>query len=512
MPPRRAPCPHGGVLTLAMVLGAVVPALFAIPLDGRAVRLGVPLPAAAVAQGLRLEGRGLLQWRRLPIGGDEADPVWVELAITGPPGLVKVFAGGAGPCADGNGPVFRREERVETLPHGVRTTRTWHWHDGTVHECSRTVFSVATVVGGEPFAVGEAWTEANDGYLRAAEPWCRLERSLAVAAGVLPAAGGGGASTKTLRAHLRTVWPRLREMPGLRGAGDYRRRGDVVTNLEFDTTFALWCGALGLGEAELLQRARRAAMHLRDRDLDQRTGLPFPHGPDHRTGVPEPGHAWLQGVLVTGLLCADDECLLTAGMLARALAAHPPMGEGSQERLRDYAWPLLELEAWLRVATDPLVARAADRLAVSIAGRYDAGLRTWRFGEGAREGGAHFERAWLLGGLLVPALRAHLQRRPNRALQAQVDAAEAMLLQHIGSHGQGLPTHWQATANGVFAVHREEGTAEAAFLLDALPAADLARLLRRSTVRGAIDKLPGPDDPDLATQLTLLLRCRWVWR
>jgi hypothetical protein len=495
-----------------MVLAAIAPALLAIPLDGSAVRFGVPLPAAAVARGLRLEGRGVLQWRRLPIGGEHADPVWVELAITGPPGLVKVFAGGAGPCADGNGPVLRRDERTEVLPHGQRTLRTWHWHDGTVHEWARTVFTATTVVGGETFAVGEACTEANEGWRRAPEVWCRLDRMLATQASVLPPPGGGGGLTKALRAHVRTVLPRLRELPGVRGAGDYGRSGGIVTNLEFDTTYALWCAALGLGDVELLQRARRAASHLRDRDLDLRTGLPFPHGPDHRSGVPEPGHTWLQGMLVTGLLCADDDCLLVAESLARALAAQPPLGEGAAERLRDYAWPLLELEAWLHVAADPVVARAADRLAVSIAGRYDPDLCTWRFGEGDRGDGVHFERAWLLGGLLLPALRAHVQRRPNRTLLAQVEAATAMLTERIGSHGQGLPTHWQATAAGMFAVHREEGTAEAAFLLDALPRDDLVRLLRRSPVRTALGTLPSPDDPDLATQLSLLLRCRWVWR
>jgi hypothetical protein len=78
--------------------------------------------------------------------------------------------------------------------------------------------------------------------------------------------------------------------------------------------------------------------------------------------------------------------------------------------------------------------------------------------------------------------------------------------------GRGLPTHWRVAGRETFAEHREEGTAEAAFLLEAFAPADLQRLLRRGTVRAALGELPSPDDPDLATQLSLLARCEWVWR
>ncbi len=81
------------MLTVVACLTLVTPALLVIPLDGRPVRFGVCLPAAAVASGLRLEGRGQLQWRRLPVCGTDADPVWVELAITGPRGTVRLCAG-----------------------------------------------------------------------------------------------------------------------------------------------------------------------------------------------------------------------------------------------------------------------------------------------------------------------------------------------------------------------------------------------------------------------------------
>lgn len=497
---------------LALLLVTGGPVLFAVQLDGRPVRFGAPLPAAVVAAGLSLHGQGTLQWRRLPIGGARADPVWVELAITGPRGTVKVCSGGDGPSADGSGPSFVREVGEEPLPHGRRNTVRWRWVDGTVDERTRVAFTATATIAGETFGPGEYLTQVSDGFWSRGEAVVRLGRAFAAATGLLPEPGGGGAVTKALRAHVAELLPRLRELPGARGAGDYGRSGGVVTNGEFDTALALLHCAFGLPDAPSFARAYRAAQHLVDRDLDLRTGLPFTHGPDHRSNAPEPGHCWLQGLLQVGLFAADDDLLVAAGNVARALAAHPPRGAGAQERLRDYAWPLLELEALLAVADDAELARAADRYATSIARRFDPVVRTFRFGEGEVGGGVYLERGWLTGGLALPALRAHLRRRPNAKLADQVDAVEQMLLERIGKNGQGLPTHWRCAGGEVFAEHREEDTAEAAFVLDALAPADLARLLRRATVRAAIDEIPNPDDPDLATQLTLLARTSWLWR
>ena len=161
---------------------------------------------------------------------------------------------------------------------------------------------------------------------------------------------------------------------------------------------------------------------------------------------------------------------------------------------------------------ESVVAAAADRLAVSIGRRFDASARTFRFGEGEVGGGVYFERGWLTGGLLLPALSAHLQRRPDQRLAECVATVRGMLLERLGRSGPGLPTHWRIAEGRCFAEHREEQTAEAAFLLEALPLADLQRLLRRAAVGRAVEGLPSPDDPDIATQLSLLARCGWVWR
>ncbi|MBM4061017.1 MAG: hypothetical protein FJ265_07955 [Planctomycetes bacterium] len=486
-----------------------VQALLVLTTAGAPVRLGVPLPAAAVAQGLRLEGPGALQWRRLPVGGLAPDPVWVEIGIAGAGQRARIAAGGAPACPDGRGPAFVREQAERALPEGRLTSVRWRWCDGSEDEIARTVFHAACIVGGEPYAAGEARTVVLGGApaLRAA-PAVHLPRRLLVSAGLLPP---GGRLGEPVRRQLALARPRLCELPGALGAGDYARGDGTVTNLEYDTALALLRLALADGSADALAQAQRSAVHLADHDLDLRTGLPFPHGPGHRTGVPDPGHAWLQGLLYVGLLTADDGLIGVAAAIARGLAAHPPSGEGRQELARDYAWPLLELESFLAVSPDAAVAAAADRLAASIDRRFHAGLRTYRFGEGELGGGDYLERAWITGGIVVPALQAHLDRRPDPTIAAHVQAVRQGLLDRIGTQRSGLPVHWRL-GRGRDAEHRAVGMPEALLLLEAFPPADLRRLLRRGTVREAVAEVPRLDDLDLATSFTMVARCTWVWR
>ena len=495
-----------------MVVVAIAPALLVVPLDGRPVRFGAPLPAAVLQQGLGLQGKGVLQWRPLPFGRPGTATVWVEIAISGPPGVVRVVPGGTGPSEDGRGPVFVREDREEALPHGRLQQTLWRFVDGSVDERRRLEFTSPTELEGELFATGEALTTWSDGAFVRADVLCRMPRTWFDEVGVLPPVGGGGAVTTAVRSHLGTLLPQLRELPGRRGAGDYARSGGIVTNNEYDTPFALLRCALGMRDPLALARARRAAVHVLDRDFDANSGLVFTHGLDHRGGAVEPGHTWLRGVLWTGLLTADDGLLDGARSLARGLANHPPVGTGRNERLRDYASPLRELEALLALSPDPVLALAANRLAASIARRFDASLRTYRFGEGEVGAGVYFERAWLTAGLLLPALREHLARRDDARLREHVDIATQALLDRLGRGGQGLPTHWRIAGQQLFAEHREQQTAAAAAVLEAFAPRDLQRLLRRGSVRGAITGMPSPADPDLATEFTLLARCDWVWR
>lgn len=486
-----------------------VQALLAVPMPGGPVRFGVPLPAEAVAQGLRLCGPGRLQWRRLPIGGPDADPVWVEIAIVGAPGVARIAADGLPPSADGRGAAFVRETDATDGPAGRVVTTRWRWCDGSLDERTCTTFHAPTTIAGEAYAAGEARTVWNNPPARRCEVVLHLPRRLFERALVMPPAGRLG---EPVRRELAAARPHLRELPGERGAGDFGRSGGVVTNLEFDTILGLLHQALGAGDGAALALAMRCAQHLRDRDLDAATGLPFPHGLDHRTGGPAAGHAWLQGLLLAGLLAADDEHLATASVIAHGLAAHPPVGEGRHEVARDFAWPLLELEAWLALTPDRLLAQAADRLAVSIDSRFDPVARTWRFGEGEVGDGVYLERGWITAGLVVPALRRHLLRRADPVLAAHVRTVQSALLEQIGRGRGGLPTHWRTAAGRPFAEHRAAHAPEAILMLEAFDLAELRRLLRREELRTSLAEVLVADDPDLPTTWSIVARCGWVWR
>lgn len=502
---------------ISLLLPMCLAPLLTIASDGKPMRFGIAVSQDVLADGLSLAGRGALQWRRLPVGPENIDEdalVWIEVAIVAPRGTARVMLGGAGASPDGRGPAYVLQTESRRVAYGTERVQRWEWVDGSVDERVRTTFSVRAELQGEVFEVGEGLTTESAALVDRAAWWHARGRAQAVAAGLLPSRYGGSGTTKAVRKHLRSVVEHLVEMRGRRGAGDFVRSDGEVTNLEFDTGLALLRCALANGDGRAWQLALRAAGHLRDRDLDMRSGLPFLHGATHRGGAPEAGHVWLEGLLWVGLLTADDEALAAARSIGRSLALRLPMGTGRNERLRDYAWPLLQLEALLRVDAAAPVALAADRLAMAIAARFDAQLETFRFGEGELGGGMYLERAWLTAGVLLPALRAHLQRRTEgcEAMADKVRVVADALTDAIGSGARGLPTHWRVQSGRRTAVHYERGTARAGWLLEGLPSRTQQKLLGRSSMRRAFAETPKLDDPDLPTEFTLLARCRWVYR
>lgn len=480
--------------------------------DGEPLRLGLRVPRAVLQDGLSLHGRGQLQWRRLPVERESADEVWIEVAICAPSGTVKLVAGGVGPTADGRGCAFVRRVEERRLPHGHERVVRWEWCDGTVDAQVRTTFTGPWVCEGDRFGPGEAWTRRSAGLVERARWWRDRGRAEAARCGLLPKRSAGATTPQRVRRRLAAAVDALVEMPGLRGAGDFRRADGEVTNLEYDTTYALLRCAVATGHRRALRLALRCADQLRDRDLDQRTGLPFVHGDAHRTGRVEAGHAWLRGLLWVGLLAADDGALAAARALGRALSGQLPRGVGRGERLRDFASPLLELEALLRVTDDVVVARAADRLGAAVALRFDRGARVWRFGEGEEAEGGYFERAWLTAGLLLPALVAHHRRVPAAPLRHQLDQGRRQLLDRIGRGARGLPTHYRSCRGRALGCHYEVGSARSFWVLEALSPRDQRRLLARANLRRAAAELVGLEDPDLPTAFTMVARCDWVWR
>lgn len=497
-----------------MLVTCAVQALLSVVIDGQGpVRFGVPLPAASLQRGLRLQasGEAVLQWRKLqPLPDPATGCQWVELAIVGAPRRVGVAAGGAGPDS---GLVYVHSSQREMQEQDEVRTDTWTYVTGDLDRRQRRTFGSDISIDDELFGGGESLTSDSAALSLRAHPVLRLPRRLWARAQVLPESGG---QARQLQKRLVDAADLLVELPGRRGRGDFGRSEGIVTNLEYDTTLAFAQLALATGELRFLQQAQRCARHTLDRDLDHDTGLPFQHGLEHRTGTPQPGHCWLRGMLLVGCLCADDELLDGARALARALAQHPPSGEGLKERARDYAWPLWEMEAYLAFEDEPMVRQAADRLAASIALRFDAARGTFCFGEGEVEGHGsdkvYFERAWITAGLVLPALRAHLRRRPGAVLQHMLAEVQQHLLDALGNGEPGIPTHWRTLGGKPFAQHRAHDDPCAGFWLEGLSAPELRRLLRKGGLWRTLGEIPAFTDDDLATSFTMLARCSWVYR
>lgn len=473
------------------------------------VRFGFPLPVEHLRRGLRAEPPAQLQWRPLQERPDpETGRLWVELAVTGASGQIRVLAGGAGPVGDEGGTVVRVETEAEIVPGGEVKRRRWTWSTGERDVRGRWTFDQQTEHRGEVFDAGESLTETSPDLLGrglrvriAARAWER--------AGVLPPMG---TLARDVRGRLIEVASQLRELPGLRGHGDYGRSNDVVTNLEYDTALGLARLGLAAEVPDLLRRALDSARHLADRDLHPRTGLPYRHGPGHRSAQPETGHAWLQGLLLIGCVAADDDLIGAARTIANGLARHPPQGEGRDDRARDYGWPLLELEAWLRFADDTPCRRAADALAANLQARWDARNRVVRFGEGERRRGFYEERLWITGGILLPALRAHVQRRPDRGIEAMIGALEGRLRTLVQQGKAGLPLRYWVCDGVVSGQVRMSGVPETFMVIEGLSPRSLARCLRRAGVARALSDVPTHDDPDVATSFSIAARCSWVLR
>lgn len=474
------------------------------------VRFGFPLPAEQLQRGLRVSGsKARLQWRALH---DRPDPgtgrLWVELAVAGARGRVRVMAGGDGPVGDEGGAIVRVETQAESFSGcDIRRVR-WLWCTGEVDELQRRTFTEMTEHAGEVFDAGASLTEMSPALL---ERCLRVRVAPGVwqRAGVLPRLG---TLAREYRARLCEAAAELHELPGLRGRGDYGRSGDVVTNLEFDTALGFVRLGLATSSPKLLQRGLDSARHLADRDLHPRSGLPYRHGPGHRVVKPEPGHAWLTGVLLAGCVSADDGLIAAAGTIAHGLARHPPRGEDLSDRARDYGWPLHELEAWLRFSDDRICRRTADRLARNLAGRWDSRNGVLRFGEGERRRGFYEERAWITGGILVPALRRHLERRPDEDLAGVLEATEQRLLGLVLQGRPGLPVRYWVRDGEVTGQVRLRGVPEAYMLLEGIAPRALRRCLSRKVVRGALRDVPPEDDPNLATSFSIAARCSWVLR
>lgn len=499
------------LLSLAQVVAS-----FAVEAHGP-VRFGIPVDVRVLERGLRLDaGRAAqLQWSPLvtdaPAIGEQ---LWIEVVVSGVSGRARLLLGGAPPSAQDAGPVCRvtTEQPHETAAELRRTT--WSYADGSVDTRERRVLLEVDETASERRFAGEAIRRESEALIER-RLRVRFEASFWRERGVLPRADGSG---RELREALREAVARLPRAPGERGRGDYLRgpQGETVTNQEFDTTLAFARLALADDDPALLRRARECAWHLVDVDLDRRSGLPHRHGAEHREAAPELGHVWTSGALLVAMLCADgelrDEVLGIVRSLAARVRAREPRS-GPADRMRDEAWPLFELESALRVVDAAPVRAACDGLVASIVARWDPGLRSFRYGEGETRGGELVrDRVWVTAGILLPALRLHVARRPSREIDAILDAVGRAILELQLDGRSGIALQVMRSARGPFDAARVAGAAEAVLLLDGLLPKDRGRVLARAGLRRALDDVLSHEHDDLATRFSIIGRCEWVMR
>lgn len=506
--------------SLCQVLLTLVP-----PTDAP-MRFGLPLPRDAIARGLRLRPSGVrLQWSVLQAHpGEGTGPLWVEVAVSGHRSgqrLRLTSDGVATPsAAGGSGAVV---ERSHDEAEGIRTWR-WRAADGALLCRDRILRRPRSPGDAADAAVGGTWqTEWQGSVLdrcvaeRCGAAWWRRAFDGCAQLAPLPRRDRGMAVE--LRAALVASWRSMPMAPGAEGRGDYLRLGDDgeprVTNLEYDTTLGLLRLALHQGDREALRRAHAAATHLIDQDIDVSSGLPFRHGRGHRTARPETGHCWIRGLLWTGCVFADRVMIDAALEIARSLARRVLSGRESVEFGRDLGTPLLELEAALAFSDEAGLLQACDALADGLLGRWDDALGVFRFPEGeTAKGRVYRDPAWQTAGCVVPGLRAHVARTGSSRVQRVLERIEQRLLSLLRSGQPGIVSSYAVglRRGEVFGVARQEASPTSVLLLEGLSARGRARVLRRRSVRRALEQSLDASSDRLATEWSMLARCAWVWQ
>lgn len=194
---------------------------------------------------------------------------------------------------------------------------------------------------------------------------------------------------------------------GFRDFGDYRL-GRGFANLEFDPACAIQLLALGSGDARHATLARDMLRHFATYDLSggergTPDGVPWMHGDDHRSFEVEPGHVFLDGLVLAALTGWDDGSVLgRAASGTLALAAR----SDAFERERDYGWMIRAL-ATLAVTFGADDARSRMRELGSELLEFQAPSGAFRIDRGdSRSGasGAYVVTPWLTALVTTEAL------------------------------------------------------------------------------------------------------------
>ena len=334
--------------------------------------------------------------------------------------------------------------------------------------------------------------------------------------------GGRAAHARLVRNIEQSLRSLFREAPtGVLDRGDFLRRQGrtgqkaVWTHLEFDLALGLLLRAVDCGDPESLSRGLAACLHILGRDRSriwdrQSSGnrLPVIHGPKHGRGAVDQGHVFLEGCLLASVLTVDRLLLARSIDCLNELHAHVQSRLLVVERLRELAWPLLNLEAGLRLLDRKSWAKTSDMLVKKLAASWDRGIACFSLPESLHKGGRRSLDVWLVCGLVIPALR-RARTGGSSAAGKLLNTLKSALARLPLSRGL-LATHYsKLPGKGWFASGSGGDPCCLAWVLEGLARDSRFRRAQRTLRARLVRDLPGPGwDP--ATRLALLLRLDWV--
>lgn len=297
--------------------------------------------------------------------------------------------------------------------------------------------------------------------------------------------------------------------------GDHLRRPAgkgrpaLWSHLEFDLPLGLHLLGCERKDRDLVSSAWIGLQHLMGRDRsrpwrNETLGyrLPVRHGARHGIGKVALGHVFLESALLVSALRCNRVGFEDAREALDALSDLVPRSLRQVRQLRDFAWPLADLEMGLRLLDRPPWTRSADLLIASLASLFREGAFDLR--ESHLPDGGRSLDLWLVAGLLLPALDSGVLRGSKTARRLRT-----RLLQHLshlpGSRG-GYATRYAVAAKGPwYASGAKVDPCFQAWLIEGLLGRKGMPASLRSRHRRVLGQLPGQVwDP--ATRLAFLLR------
>lgn len=218
--------------------------------------------------------------------------------------------------------------------------------------------------------------------------------------------------------------------------GDYRKEYGIWANQEYDPAFGLLKRYLWTGSSRDLSMAESMLSHwlcfdrAGNKDPAAWPGVPWMHGRCHRSGRNEPGHAWLDGLLLFHTLTGEERHLQGAKKIGDYFAGSL-VGLKDTELERTVSWSLHGLSALVEAGHEGY-SRAMEQAAAMLRSRQVAsGFFGFRKSL-CEEESCYESNTWVTSGITAPALLRHfVVTGDTRSRDAALKAVRAIVKKGI---------------------------------------------------------------------------------